>query len=404
MFLSMSYSTLKILTIFFFIIIVFFLIIMYYGYYYKKSFWKHQPVNHFLSFHNKNQIIKPINDPSIKHKLDLDLNITLDKNINKNIVYEFSNISDIHHFTDFIKKHYIKNKYYTKDEIEYILNSPNPTNTNFHISLIEHDYTNSNDTKSEKIIGSIIGRPFNVKLNGQKRLILYVDFLCIHSDYRNKRLAPKLISQMVLKMIESKIDVAFFKIDNKPLPFHVSSNFNYFTLSISDINFTNIRNENIKMIKYHSIENNTNNEKINRLAYQYFKNFNSEFYPDFSFQDFDYHFNSNQFQETYIFFDKFKTINGLIQIQKSKYHNPDLFIDENIIEIIYHIKSNKIKKHLIHYIPNLKYQYDKLLFLNSKYNNQLFKNYYPIKYNKTHYQFYNYITNIDNNQIDFFIS
>ena len=107
-------------------------------------------------------------------------------------------------FVQFIRSHYLQksdNQFLPKREnIMPYFNHPQTSKIYFSFF---HEDENINDLKnnkiidSKKIIGVITGRPVQISIQQNKILnkipAYYVDYLCVHHDYRKKDIAPQLI-------------------------------------------------------------------------------------------------------------------------------------------------------------------------------------------------------------------
>lgn len=93
--------------------------------------------------------------------------------------------------------------------------------TTFWSYFLEPELLIDNKTGStieeKKIIGVMTSRPLHVKINsGRKDAVLdvyYVDYLCVHKDYRKKNIAPQLIQthEYIQSLNNRKICVSLFK-------------------------------------------------------------------------------------------------------------------------------------------------------------------------------------------------
>lgn len=55
-------------------------------------------------------------------------------------------------------------------------------------------------TKNKKLVGFVTGIPTTVSVNGDKRMMAEINFLCVHKKLRTKRLAPVLIKEVTRRV------------------------------------------------------------------------------------------------------------------------------------------------------------------------------------------------------------
>ncbi len=365
----------------FFIFITSFLLLFYYYLsYYKHKFWYKQPVSRTFFKNKEGVIIKP-------------KNLIVDCNLDKK--YSWNTIRDVKEFKNFLQNNYTKSEYYDINYLNWILNSPYkhitklsnmPNRNNINIALY---HTN-------KLIGTITGRPIMLKINKNIVEGFYVDFLCIHKKYRNKGLTPKLISKLLSIWKKYKLDMHIFKIDNNPLPFDNIGCFNYYyyDLSINSKSFDNklIKGVNIKKL----------NKKYIEMAYEFFHNSVKRYklYQIYTLDEFKYYFLSNKHIKTYITLQN-NVITGFFTFTKMKYKHP---FQKNktaqCIELTYFLT---MESNIIYNFINMFKKYDFLIFLDAMQNKELVDILKPHKGHKTYYQLYNYYTCVKNDDIGLMI-
>lgn len=147
----------------------------------KYPFWSKQPVFHF---HNLKYWLIP---PGIIQHKKPDKNKFYDSKIVFND-YESIKTKQKNHFAFFIKKYYAPNKKekYNPSKMD-VLNYLKNHNSKSYLSLMY----DKNNTK--KLIATMSSRPLICYINNNKLPVQYVDFLCVHPNYRKKGYAPKII-------------------------------------------------------------------------------------------------------------------------------------------------------------------------------------------------------------------
>ncbi|KAG0437723.1 Glycylpeptide N-tetradecanoyltransferase [Dictyocoela muelleri] len=148
------------------------------------KFWKTQPVN-------------IPNSQKSKQPLDLKLPPEF-------ILTHFDN-NEIDEVVDFLKNNYVEDKEskfrleYSKEFIEWQLDCPNK----------KQEYTLCLKNNS-KIFGFVHGRHMKFKVNGEVLDLAFINFLCLHKELRNKRLAPVLIDEIRKRFNKNGIEKAIF--------------------------------------------------------------------------------------------------------------------------------------------------------------------------------------------------
>lgn len=169
----------------------------------KNPFWSLQPVlhNHMLYKKLKKpcvisptfEITKLLNYENIKTIKWTDLNKLEKNNFQKHISNYFLRKKNIH-YNPSLETHI--NPYFEKDNNSYL----------------------SFYTKNDILLGTICNRTLRIHLDNETFLMSYIDFLCVHYDYRKKMVAPELIqTHEFFQRTKSnkKCLVSFFKKEGK---------------------------------------------------------------------------------------------------------------------------------------------------------------------------------------------
>ena len=165
----------------------------------RFKFWSCQPVFHLYNI--RYWLFPPgiINSNFYNQKYMNYLNIKTNK-------YDHYSDSDFKQFSEFIKLNYLNRK-----NIHY---NPEPTNI--------LPYFNSNTYistyhKDNILVGLITGTPLYICLNNNEMHTYYIDYLCVHKNFRNKGIAPELIQthEFFQRKNEKNIKTCLFKKRNK---------------------------------------------------------------------------------------------------------------------------------------------------------------------------------------------
>jgi len=108
---------------------------------------------------------------------------------NMKIVYEI----EINEIINFLEKNFSSYLKLSNENITKYLTNPKSTN----ITL----YHNNN------IIGFIHSRPINILYNNNEETLNYVEYLCVHKDYRGCNIASILIASIINRMNEIEYDI-----------------------------------------------------------------------------------------------------------------------------------------------------------------------------------------------------
>lgn len=339
-------------------------------------FWNSQPVSRkSMLFNYKEGVI------------DKPKNIIIDTDLDKD--YQWSNITNTSLFKKFLQKNYSKYELYSNEYLNWILNTP--YDHIFKLDIKNRNKLNIALLYKNKLIGTITGKPIILKIKNNIVEGFYVDFLCIDKKYRNKKLAPKLISKILSIWKKHNLDTHIFKIDNKSLPFDYIGCYNYYYYDIKTKNNILLPNVNIKELNNDILEDSYD------FFYSQIKKYN--LYQIMTLDEFKYYFLPNNFIKTYIIFDNENKINGFISITLMNYKHP--FQKNKIakcLELSYLFIDNP------YYIFNILDKFnnhDYLIFVNIMENYKLL-DILETDVNKghnTYYHLYNYITNIKPDEI-----
>ena len=119
--------------------------------------------------------------------------------------YEFDMNNDIDMIYNFLLSYYADNPdvktrfHYSKDFLKWFLMPPNY----YKDLLIGIKFNN-------KIVATIFGIPMTIKLHDKVVKMIEINFLCIHNNLRNKRLAPVLIKEITRRTNLHGIFQAFY--------------------------------------------------------------------------------------------------------------------------------------------------------------------------------------------------
>lgn len=233
--------------------------------YKKHDYWDIQPVsrNHTV------QGIISVNFPKEIDPSSLDPLLTLKPfNVHNSFV--------LNEVTEFINSNYIYKYYYTPEYIKWCVLSPN-SNLKSHSLL----YYNN------KLVGTIISRSMDIIFDGTQIPLYYVDFLCIHKEYRKKNWATVLISNTVTKCTNSVYRSFIFKIEKYPLPFNYVSQLHYYYKDIS-----NYKSKYVDMINWKDFKIKRTSIQTLTETYRFFNSHTKKYriYPFFSKLEFMYYF------------------------------------------------------------------------------------------------------------------
>ena len=324
-----------------YVVILILIFCLVYIIYYSKSskFWINQPVSRDLSCtgiisYKQPRIVEPKS------------NITI------------TTIYKLNHLKDLLNNHYIKPYVYDNDYLTWTLTFPQTK------TLILRN--------SKQLIGCIANKIFKLKINETIYQSGYVDYLCIHQNYRSQNLAPILISQTV-KHNWRITPIFIFKIEKTKLPFDSICSTSYYTLVIS-----NVYKDTPKL--------DIMNEKNAPSVKQFYDNILSEynFYPTFSLTQFKHMYTfKNVISRVVIENDK---IAGFISAVVNTNSN-----DEKFAEISYVMLSNRQYDYFKAFLNVLNKNNIKLCILIDIMKNDDIINWFKMtKGMNVHYQMYNF--------------
>lgn len=125
---------------------------------------------------------------------------------------------------DFWNQHFIKGYRYTLPFLHWSL----PIETEGNLCIRD----------GMQIIGTISTRQYSIVMGDITRTVGYVDYLSIHKNYRNNRLAPLLISETVARYPGTNRMSFIFRIEEKPLPFLAIVKYRYYVYDLTGISQT----------------------------------------------------------------------------------------------------------------------------------------------------------------------
>ncbi len=210
----------------------------------RFKFWSIQPVFHIYNI--KYWLFPPgiINSKFYNQKYMNFLNIKTKK------LDQYSH-SDFKQFSEFIKLNYLNRK-----NIHY-----NPESSNIIPYFNSNTYI-STYYKDNMLVGMITGTPLYVYLNNNELYTYYIDYLCVHKNFRNKGIAPELIQthEFFQRKNEKNIKTCLFKKETNlhfivPLTIYNTYcfNTNYWTISSHNLlppflSLLKITSENINLL------------------------------------------------------------------------------------------------------------------------------------------------------------
>lgn len=330
----------------------------------KHKFWSKQPVS-------RNNL-KNIGYISYNPKFNINL-------YNK---YKFKFIKVDKTILNFIDTHFSEQNKYNN---EYLYNTLNQYNC-FNISLYLFN----------TVIGFIHAKPVKLLLDKNYLDVFYVDFLCIHKNYRNKNLATYLISYLINQCNSRQIFI--FKKDNNKLPFNYLNKTNYYYNFIEKYKKKNI-GKNIILL------DNNNKDIINKV-YNFINLIKKDFkcvnlYDKKYFMK-NYYFNNSknifvEFNNHSKIVSVFITVTNYFIYNKKKLKTLD-------IENIYISNSNLNNTILFDYLVNYcrLNKIDIITCIDNMDNNFFIKKYNLKKSMSLYYHMYNYhYTKIKNKDMSF---
>lgn len=238
-----------------------------------------------------------------------------------------SNDDNIKDILELLNKNYsISDKctyHYDKEYIEWAFNNENKERVNLCLS------------ENSKIIGCITSRPTTIILKGIKLKCLYVDNLCIDQDYRNKGIAPILISHMSNYGYEKGYNLFIYQRESYKLP--------YRSIALTENYIYQLEKYNLGSYQLTSL-----NKKNLKQVYDFYNNYfqDKDNYIEYSFTDFSYYF-MNKWVTCYIEFKNNQIIN-LVVLQDNKYQ----LNNQKVIEVPYIIITDDTQNQFIKKVFN----------------------------------------------------
>ena len=238
------------------IIIVFFLILFKLYVKIKYKFWAYQPVFHYynlLYWINPKGIIN--DDLPETNKYCNFLNITTTS-------FEERDENTIKEIVGFIQRYYYRNS-----NINY-----SPTNSSFSSHFIGNnsktfistyykpiiqinvkDYSQVNNTE---LVGIMTTKPINITFKNMKTFIgYYVDYLCVHNEYRKMNIAPEIIQthEYIQRHNDKKIKVSLFKREGELTGIVALTTYLTYQFSISSISKYTLLHPSMKLIEINKL-------------------------------------------------------------------------------------------------------------------------------------------------------
>jgi len=196
----------------------------------KYKFWAIQPVFHY---YNLFYWICPIG--IIKEELPITNKYCNFININVS-KYDERKEDEIKHIVEFIRKNY-----YRSNDINYL-----PTFESFKSYFIGNNiqpiistyYMLPTYISERELVGTMTTRPLNITLKNKKTFICnYVDYLCVHFNYRKKNIAPEIIQthEYIMRHTYKKHNVSLFKREGELMGIVPLTKYKSYLFNLSDI-------------------------------------------------------------------------------------------------------------------------------------------------------------------------
>lgn len=181
------------------------IIVWYFFFRIKHKFWDRQPVSR--NNLKKEGIISNVLPKPIKLRSPIE------------VIKIQSNDKTFQKFLpSFLNNHYISEYTYDTKYIEWFFTFPNLKAT-----TINH---------TGKIVGTIINKPYNVKMGDDTIYSHYVDMLSIHTEHRKKNYASLLMSNTIQITSNNLYKTYIFKTENKTLPYNHFCKSKYYIFNI----------------------------------------------------------------------------------------------------------------------------------------------------------------------------
>ena len=114
---------------------------------------------------------------------------------------------DLDRLYEFLKNNYVEDEDhmfrfdYSKDFLRWHLTAPGYYK-NWLVSVVKEEVVKKNNKEKvkKKMVGFISGIPVDISINGTKCKMAEINFLCVNSNFRDKRLAPVLIKEVTRRI------------------------------------------------------------------------------------------------------------------------------------------------------------------------------------------------------------
>jgi hypothetical protein len=300
--------------------------------------------------------------------------------------YEWDNFKIDFNFYNFLLDNYVNNEIYTYDRLKWIFDK---VKTKYNIKIIKKS--------DNKVIGTITGRVIKIYIYDKIKECIYVDFLCIDKEYRNKRLAPLLISKILEITANNNYEFTIFKIDNKPLPFDFIGKYTYYYYNLIEYPYKFIKKNTISRFDI-TLEN---VETVYKYYIEYINQNNSKLNKMYDLESFGNEFVSQENLVYGSYFEKNKEIIGISLIINTKYIIDNSSVNTAELQYLFTNNDNIIPiiNILLLTCKNLEFIYFISLDIM---NNDKFINEFKFKQSySTFYQVQNYKTEIVTKEFNF---
>ncbi len=248
------------------------------------SFWSIQPVQHLYDIHYR------FYKPTYINKMLPEANKYVNKiNIRSENFLSIKNI-DLEKFTNFLKCHYLQNKYssYTPILNHVVTPFKNCSHPSYLLTYKTSKYIfgkNQEYICDNKLLGIISARQININLSGLSGSfgssllpVYYVDNLCVHKDYRKKGIAQELIQTLYYdtRRANRKIMIYLFKREGDITAIVPLVKYNTIFYNIPKSIYQPIKNINIVKV------NPSNIDIFYRFISENCSNYTCKIYPDLS--------------------------------------------------------------------------------------------------------------------------
>lgn len=243
-------------------------------------FWSTQPVSFFYTFKIKDGIISDKRPPKPI------------KNNNYNLQRFTSDDEKLEEIISLLNNNYSTTDnctyHYDNDYGKWIFKSEHGEKLNLYLS------------ENSKIIGCITSRSTTLTVNGNKLRCLYVDNLCIDKNYRQKGIAPILISHMSNSGYDMGYNLFIYQKEGHQLP--------YKSIALNENTIYELIKYNLGDYKLEEL-NDSNLKQVHDFFNNYFKG--KDNYLEFSFTEFCHYFKNN-WTKTYLEFKNNQIINLIV--------------------------------------------------------------------------------------------